>query len=530
MSRTVLDSTSRAVRPNVGTGSDVPSEATSYGESFRAASIVGGAEGLSYVIGLVRTKVVALLLGPSGVGLIGLYLSYTSLMQTISGLGVASSGVREVAESTASADPIKVGATVKALRRICWVTGFFGLVLASVLAWPASVWIKGSGGSALDFALLGAAIFLTAISGGQTALLQGTRRIGDLARVKIASVVATTVFAILVYTFLREKGIVLVLVATAFLQLFFAWYFARRLPVVAVSQTWKESARRSRQLIALGVSFMWSGVLGAGVTALLGFFIVRSLGVEANGMYSAAWMLSGLFAGFILGAMGTDFYPRLTAVHSDHSKMKRLVNEQTEIGILLALPGLLGTLSFAPWVIQLFYSSKFLPAADLLPWLVLGVFGQVITWPMGYILMAKGAKGMLIATETLINAVRLAVSVAFLQAAGLEGLAAAMSVTYLIHGLIMYPVVFRMIHFTWDARVVGLLLTSLAIVVAGFTAQRYLATEYAVVTGAALTLLSAVFCLRGLTARLGADHRVVRLITSVPGLRSIVALRARGDI
>ena len=131
---------------------------------------------------------------------------------------------------------------------------------------------------------------------------------------------------------------------------------------------------------------------------------------------------------------------------------------------------------------------------------------------------------MLIATETLINAVRLAVSVALLQVAGLEGLAAAMPVTYLLHGLIMFPVVFRMIHFTWDARVVGLLLTSLAIVVAGFGAQRYLATEYAVGTGAWLTMLSAVLCLRGLTARLGADHRIVRLITSVPGLRSIVAL------
>jgi len=524
MSRATSDFTSRAARPAEGTGAKVPSEASSYGESFRAASIVGGAEGLSYVIGLVRTKVVAMLLGPSGVGLIGLYLSYTSLLQIVGGLGIASSGVREVAEVSASSDPRKVGATVKALRRVCWLTGAFGFGLAVALSWPASVWIKDAGGSASDFALLGVAIFLTTISGGQTALLQGTRRIGDLARVKIASVVATTAFAILVYSLLREKGIVLVLIATSFLQLFFSWFFSRRVPVAVVSQTWKETSQRSRQLIGLGVGFMWSGILGAGVTALLGFFIVRSLGVEANGMYSAAWMLSGLFAGFILGAMGTDFYPRLTASQSDHGKMKRLVNEQTEIGILLGLPGLLATLSFAPWVIQLFYSSEFLPAAELLPWLVLGVFGQVVTWPMGYILMAKGAKGMLIATETLINAVRLAVSVALLQVAGLEGLAAAMPVTYLLHGLIMFPVVFRMVHFTWDARVVGLLLTSVAIVVAGFGAQRYLATEYAVVTGAALTLLSAVFCLRGLTARLGADHRIVRLITSVPGLRSIVAL------
>ena len=84
-------------------------------------------------------------------------------------------------------------------------------------------------------------------------------------------------------------------------------------------------------------------------------------GIESAGYYQAAWALSGLFAGFVLGAMGADFYPRLSGLIHDREAAIRAVNEQTEIGVLLALPGLLATLALAPWVIHAFYTKEFVP-------------------------------------------------------------------------------------------------------------------------------------------------------------------------
>jgi enterobacterial common antigen flippase len=90
-----------------------------------------------------------------------------------------------------------------------------------------------------------------------------------------------------------------------------------------------------------------------------------------------------MFASFVLSAMGADFHPRLTATIHDRAQPARAVNEQTEIGVLLALPGLLAALTLAPLAIKLLYTPQFLHASDLLPWMALGVFGQVISRRLG---------------------------------------------------------------------------------------------------------------------------------------------------
>ena len=86
--------------------------------------------------------------------------------------------------------------------------------------------------------------------------------------------------------------------------------------------------------------------------------------------------------------MGADFYPRLTAAIGDRHEANRLVNEQAQVSMLLAGPGVLATLVFAPLIVPVFYSAAFRDGIDLLRWLCIGVALRVITWPMGFIVVA----------------------------------------------------------------------------------------------------------------------------------------------
>ena len=470
---------------------------------------------------MVRTKLVAVLLGPSGVGLVGLYQSATGVVGAFAGMGIVSSGVRAVAEAHSNCDPEQIAQTVKTLRRACWLTGIAGWVLTAVFSYPLSRWTFGTDDRAGALALLGGTLLLGSISGGQTALLQGVRRIGDLARLNVVSVVVGTLAAVGLYARLGERGIVPVIFTTAALNLAASWWFAKKVDVIDVAQPLSETWRNSKRLLGLGLAFMWSGLLSAGVALAIRSLIVRDLGLDANGVYQAAWGISGMFAGFILGAMGTDFYPRLTALADDNQKVNQLVNEQTEIGILLALPGIIATLAFAPWMMRLFYTEKFLPGAELLPWFVLGIFGRVVSWPMGFILLAKGASRWFAATETIFGFLHLGLCYLLLRWLGLWGVALAFAGFYASYSLCMLWITRRLSGLCWTPGVIRLLGISTTLVAAGFCAQRWILGLTGLAIGGLLTALSCLISLRGIAIRLGTQHSLVQLACRIPGGRII---------
>lgn len=490
-----------------------------YGQILKSSSIIGGATGVNYLISMVRVKLVAVLLGPTGVGLVGLYVSATELVGTLAGLGISTSGVREVAEAHGTGKAEHIARTVKTLHRVCWVTGILGWLLCAALSYPLSVWTFGSGERAWAVALLGVTILITAVSGGQSALIQGTRRIGDLARMGVLGAIAGTIVAVGLYAWLGQRGIMPVLIVTAAINLGFSWWFARKIPVSPVSLTWSETLGNSKQLVKLGVAFMYGALLAAILGLAIRSFIVRQFGLDANGIYQAAWAISGLFAGFILGAMGTDFYPRLTAVAHDNQHVNRLVNEQIEIGILLALPGLLGTLAFAPWLMHLLYSAKFLPSAELLPWFAIGVFAQIITFPLVFIQRAKGNGNWMFVSQTHYYLLSLILVLLLIPVYGVVAAAWAYALANFVHGIVVFGIARRLSNFAWTEHSSRLALSGAGLICVGFATQWFTKGPVELAIGGLLTIAASLFSLRGISARLGANHRVIQMALKFPGGR-----------
>jgi antigen flippase len=495
----------------------VSDEGKFYRDILRSSSILGGAQGLNYLVALVRVKIIAVLLGPAGVGLVSLYMSAIGLVGTVSGLGIGSSGVREVALAFSQENPTAAARTVRILRRACWATGLLGWALAAAFAPLLSKWVSGSTEHAAAIAVLGITLFLGAINGGQTALLQGVRRIGDIARANVAAMLLNTGVAIGLYAWLGQRGIVPVLAATAAVSLAVSWWFARRVHVEPVALSWPDTFAGTHRLAGLGTAIMWSGLLTTGLDMATRSLVTRELGMDAAGLYQAAWAISGLFASFILSAMGTDFYPRLTGVIHDHETAASTVNEQTEIGMLLALPGLLGTLAFAPWMMEAFYTKQFLPGAALLPWFVLGIFGRVVSWPLGYIQLAKGASRWYLATETVFLGLQLGLLLWTVPRFGLVGVAYTFAITYFFYTLGMLWVAKALIGFRWSAGVKKLLMLSGLFVLVGLGVRFLMPGWPELVAGGVLTFAGAILSLRGLVTRLGANSRLCKWVYAVPG-------------
>lgn len=487
-----------------------------YSRILKSSSLIGGAQGINMLIGMVRVKFVAVLLGPAGVGLQGMYQTIQGFGNTLAGLGISQSGVREVAEAFASGDKEKVAKTVLTLRRMCWVTGLIGAILLASFSKPLSQLAFQSYDYVDEIALLGIALFLANLAAGQSAVIRGARRIADLARMTIIGAIVGSTIAVGLFFWLGIQGIIPALILLAGINYALATFFASRVRIDKVNMPWSESFRQAGGMVRLGIALMWGGLLAAMVGLAIRAMITNELDLFAVGIYAAAFRLSGQFVDFILGAMGADYYPNLTAVSNDHDSMRNLVNQQSEIGLLLALPGLIATLAFAPVIIMIFYTSEFAAAAELLRWFVLGCLLRVISWPMGFIVLAKGKSVLFAGTQTFFNLLHVGLVALGLIYFGLTGVSMAFFSLYVIHVFGVALIAYWLIEFRWSPAVMRLLLVVIVTGAVGFLLNDFLDPIPAAFTGGALVVASGVFSIKELSIRLGPQHRLVRLASRLP--------------
>ena len=471
---------------------------STYGQIIKSSALIGGSSVFKIALGIVRTKAMAVFLGPAGVGLMGVYSSILDMASMLAGMGINSSGVREIAEAAGTGDTKRIARTVTTLRRVALVLGLLGALLLLLLSRPVARLSFGDVQAASGVALLGLAVFLGAVSGGQLALIQGMRQIGNLARANVLGGLLGTVLSIGIIYVYRQQGIVASLVGVAAMGIAASWWYSRQIEVEPVAMRAKEVTAQVSALLKLGFVFMACGLMSVAVAYFVRILVMRQLGADAAGYYQSAWTLGGLYVGFILQAMAADFFPRLTAVANDNAECNRLVNEQAEVGLLIAGPGILGTLTFAPLVIQLFYSAKFGPAVEILRWVCLGMMLRVASWPMGFVLGAKGLRQAMLWSETAAYASQLGFTWICLAAFGLSGTGIAFFASYVFYWLLIYGIVRSVSGFRWSVanEKVGLLNAVLMAVV--FGAWYIPVSGVAVTIGTVATLFAGIYSLRTL--------------------------------
>lgn len=426
----------------------------SYRQILRSSSIIGGSSVVNILISLLRTKVAALLLGPAGVGLIGLFQNLINTASAVSSLGFGTVGTRQIAEAAGRGDGFAIAA---ARRALLWGTLILALVGGSIfwlLRAQLAEYILASPGRAADVGWLAVGVVLTVAAGSQRALLNGLRRIGDIARVSVLSAVLSTVLGVGALWLWGTRGLLVFVIATPLASFLIGHAYVSRLPKVQAPRTpLPELLIQWRSLVRLGAAFMVAGVVVTIGQLLVRTMVQRKLGTAALGQFQAAWVISMTYIGFVLAAMGTDYYPRLTAAIHDHSAVNRMVNEQTEVALLLAGPVLLGMLALAPWVIELLYTSQFAESAQILRWQVLGDVLKVASWPMGFIILAAGDGRTFMLAESLVISVFAALVWVGLPLLGVQVTGLAFIGMYAVYLPVIHWFARRKTGFAWNSHV-----------------------------------------------------------------------------
>jgi PST family polysaccharide transporter len=379
----------------------VPYDKKSYGRILRSTSVIGGSSLANVIIGLLGAKVIAVLLGPTGIGLLSLYKGLIQTASSFASVGIGMTATRQLADASAKQNYRLLYVTRKAIFYGTFFLASFGALALWLLRDFFALHVLGTASDGYLVGWLSLGVALSVITISQSATLQGMRRIGDIAKINVYGSLLSTIFGLLMIWIWGQNGLIGFVLGGPFISYLIGSLYISRLPKIEESQiNLEEIYFQWKYLLRLGVPFMGAGLVGALVQLWIRVEIGNSLGIDSVGYYQAAWSISMQYIGFILLSMSADFYPALTQVIGDKKAATKLVNEQTEVALLISAPVFIAMMGLCPWIIEIMYSSQFLLATDILRWQLLGDVLKVTSWPLGFVILSSGAGKTYFLTES----------------------------------------------------------------------------------------------------------------------------------
>lgn len=411
---------------------------SSYRSIFKATSLFGGVQVYQILIQIIKSKFVAVLLGPAGVGIMGLYQSGLQLIQQLSSMGLSQSAVRDVSEANGSNDMQRIAKTVTVVRKLVWVTGILGLVLVACFSPLLSKTSFGNYDYTIPFIILSITLLLDQLSAGQRVILQGMRRLKDLAKCSAFGVTFGLITSVPLYYWLGIEGIVPTLILNSLCSLLLSWFYSRKIKVEKVKVTPKQTLEQGKLMLVMGVSMSISGILSTIVAYAIRGYIKANGGVEQVGLYQAGFVIMTTYVGMITNALATDYYPRLAAINKDNEKCRVAVSQQGEIAVMIMAPMLTICLVFMPFVLKILYSDSFLAANEYISWACLGMMLRLASWVISLLFVAKAESKLFMINELSANLYYLVFSLIGYKTLGLTGLGIAFALEYIVYFIQCY--------------------------------------------------------------------------------------------
>ena len=423
-----------------------------YSHVLKYTGIFGGVQGLNIGMGLVRTKLIALLLGPSGMGLASLFNTTVTFVSQATNLGVAFSAVRHISALYDQGDRAALEHFVKVVRGWSLLTAMLGMLVCVLLGPLLSRTTFAWGNHSLHFMLLAPAVGMLAITGGETAILKGMRCLGALALVQVLSVAAALLISIPVYFYFGESGIVPVIVLMALATMLLTIRHSFRVMPLHLTGA-RGIMGEGMEMVRLGVAFTLAAVVGSTSEMLIRSFLNVVGDLDMLGLYNAGYMLTITYAGMVFSSMETDYFPRLSGVHKDIAATNDCVNRQMEVSLLLLSPMLAGLIIMLPVLIPLLFSAQFLPVVEMAQVAALAMYLKVMTMPVAYITLARGYSLKYLFLETSYYVAFVLLFVVGYEQWGLYGTGIAITLAHLFEYLLVNGYAYKKYGYRCSATV-----------------------------------------------------------------------------
>ncbi len=435
----------------IGMGKKVKNNKASgeYSRVVKYLGLLGGAQGLSLFINLLRNKVASVLIGTVGLGLIGLYNRTVQMFSDSTNLSLSYSAVRKLSDVYENSTSEDVEHYVKVTRSIALLTGIIGMLLFVIFSPFVIKYISdGNDYSSWYLMLLSPTVLFMAVSGGEVAVLRGIRQLNSLAKYTLWTSFVALFVAAPLYYFWGVKGILPAILLIALLQMLGVLYCTVRIFAYKAAPFSLRLLRDGVDMLKLGAGYIYTTIL----TSCSVWFIysrISNIGGESElGLFSAGYLLLSMLPSVLFAALDSEYYPRLAGAFEKVTVRNAMVNEQIEVHLLVQTPIILFIVTFLPLLLPLLYTVEFIPAIAMTQLAMFGFLFHILTYPISFMPLSKGDVLVFILQETVYNVANVVLVVFGYRYFGLLGIGAG----FLIARLLDFIVAFSISYFRYGFR------------------------------------------------------------------------------
>lgn len=435
----------------------------SYQNITKAIGLFGGVQVFNILAGIIKNKIVAVLLGPIGMGISGMLISTTSMISAATGLGLHTSAVRDVAKAYGSKDEKEVGTIITVLRRLIKVTGVIGMLICIVLSPLLSLWSFGNYDYTWAFIFISVIILFDQLNSGQRVVLQGTFHYRYMANASVIGSLLGLIIAAPLYYIWKMDAIVPVIILTSFSNLIVSSFFAKKIQFQRIELSNKKIWSIGKMMIILGVSIAIAGFANTGHTYLVRMVISNLGSLEDVGLYTAGIAIATQYINVVLQSMGSDYSPRIAALQDDREGFIEAVNRQTRLMIIIVIPFIIPFVVFIRELTILLYSTQFLAITSMIEWIMVGMFFRTTSWCLSFTIVAMGKPKQFLINDLATHVYSIAFTILGYILGRFTGMGIAFCAVYVIYTIQLFFVCRRLFQFRYYSETIKTILIQFAI-------------------------------------------------------------------
>lgn len=409
----------------------------SYKNIVKSTSIFGGVQMLNIIIQIIKSKVLAILLGASGFGTIGLFQSTIQIIQSSTNFGLNVSAVKDVSEAYKDNDKNKLIDILATFKKLIILSGILGFLIMSIGSPFLSEFTFGNKDYTYHFIFLSIVLLFDQIKIGYGVILQGTRKISYLAKASILTSLSSLILSLILFYFIGENGIVPVLICTSIAAYLVHLYYIKKTKVDSKHISIKEALSKGKSMLKIGAMISLASLFTLLSSYLIKIFIRNIGGLNDIGLYTAGFAILGSYMSLIFSAMSTDYYPKLAAMKT-FKEYNVFIKEQSEITLFVIAPLICVLIVHIDNITILLYSKDFLNIVPMIQWASIGILFKSISWILGYLLLTRGEIKFIFWNEIINSIYTLALNILGYYYFRLEGLGISFLIAYILQFIQIY--------------------------------------------------------------------------------------------